>query len=248
MGLATLVHRRRTEYAMPGYISHMSSFIVPYRPPEDLERRIAARTVRPRVDRSYQIDCIETLSDKVTRSRGKPLVQMATGTGKTRTAAAFPAIIPQEFLTALTGITVRSPAVSELPLDEEYEDAITRTLESHGFSHDQAEALSAEFQLLRGDIETATDQMQAAHEDLIERKDLATQSGLVSHEEFAQFQEQFIQFAQVFNDFLNSQTENQNNQNEMNSNMTQTMEYVARLMEMMNEMNERISLLENHPI
>ena len=66
---------------------------------EDLERRIAARAIRRAlvdvpidrqiVDRSYQIDCIETLSDEVTRGRRKLLVEMATGTGKTRTAAAF---------------------------------------------------------------------------------------------------------------------------------------------------------------
>ena len=66
---------------------------------EDLERRIAARTIRRAltdvpidrqiVDRGYQIDCIETLSDEVTWGRRKLLVEMATGTGKTRTAAAF---------------------------------------------------------------------------------------------------------------------------------------------------------------
>ena len=66
---------------------------------EDLERRVAARAVRRAladvpiarriVDRGYQVDCIETLSDEVTRGRRKLLVEMATGTGKTRTAAAF---------------------------------------------------------------------------------------------------------------------------------------------------------------
>ena len=66
---------------------------------EDLERRVAARAVRRAlsdipidrqiVDRNYQIDCIETLSDEITRGRRKLLVEMATGTGKTRTAAAF---------------------------------------------------------------------------------------------------------------------------------------------------------------
>ena len=66
---------------------------------EDLERRVAARAVRRAladvaidqriVDRRYQIDCVETLSDEVTRGRRKLLVEMATGTGKTRTAAAF---------------------------------------------------------------------------------------------------------------------------------------------------------------
>ena len=66
---------------------------------DDLERRIAARRVRrelsavaidPKiVDRGYQIDCIETLSAEVICGRRKLLVEMATGTGKTRTAAAF---------------------------------------------------------------------------------------------------------------------------------------------------------------
>ena len=66
---------------------------------EDLERRIAARSVRRPlaevpidrkiVDRGYQIDCIEALSAQVAQGRRKLLVEMATGTGKTRTAAAF---------------------------------------------------------------------------------------------------------------------------------------------------------------
>ena len=41
------------------------------------------------VDRGYQIDCIETLSAQVAGGRRKLLVEMATGTGKTRTAVAF---------------------------------------------------------------------------------------------------------------------------------------------------------------
>ena len=66
---------------------------------DDLERRIAARRVRldpstvtidrKIVDRNYQIECIEALSAEVSRGRRKLLVEMATGTGKTRTAAAF---------------------------------------------------------------------------------------------------------------------------------------------------------------
>ena len=66
---------------------------------EDLERRVAARAIRRDlagvpidrriVDRGYQIECVETLSDEVTHGRRKLLVEMATGTGKTRTAAAF---------------------------------------------------------------------------------------------------------------------------------------------------------------
>jgi len=66
---------------------------------DDLERRIAARRVscelstiaidRKIVNRDYQIKCIEELSAEVSRGRRKLLVEMATGTGKTRTAAAF---------------------------------------------------------------------------------------------------------------------------------------------------------------
>ncbi len=66
---------------------------------DDLERRIAARRNRLDlssveidrriVDREYQIACIEALSAEVSLGRRKLLVEMATGTGKTRTAAAF---------------------------------------------------------------------------------------------------------------------------------------------------------------
>ena len=66
---------------------------------DDLERRIAARRNRLDlssveidrriVDRGYQIACIDALSAEVSLGRRKLLVEMATGTGKTRTAAAF---------------------------------------------------------------------------------------------------------------------------------------------------------------
>ncbi|MYH56896.1 MAG: restriction endonuclease subunit R, partial [Boseongicola sp. SB0675_bin_26] len=66
---------------------------------DDLERRIAARQTRRElstvaidhrvIDRDYQIKCVEALSAEVSRGRRKLLVEMATGTGKTRTAAAF---------------------------------------------------------------------------------------------------------------------------------------------------------------
>ena len=66
---------------------------------DDLERRIAARRNRLQlssveidrriVDREYQIACIEVLSAEVSYGRRNLLVEMATGTGKTRTAAAF---------------------------------------------------------------------------------------------------------------------------------------------------------------
>ena len=66
---------------------------------DDLQRRIAARRIRRDLttvaidrkiaDRDYQIECIEALSAEVSRGRRSLLVEMATGTGKTRTAAAF---------------------------------------------------------------------------------------------------------------------------------------------------------------
>ena len=65
----------------------------------DLERRSATRQVRRDVnkvaidtrivDRTYQRDCIEILCREITAGRRKLLVEMATGTGKTRTVAAF---------------------------------------------------------------------------------------------------------------------------------------------------------------
>jgi type I restriction enzyme, R subunit len=67
--------------------------------PQDLERRFATRVVRkdPRgvaidhriVERDYQTDCIEILTGEFHRGRRKMLVEMATGTGKTRMAAAL---------------------------------------------------------------------------------------------------------------------------------------------------------------
>jgi type I restriction enzyme R subunit len=67
--------------------------------PEDLERRFATRVVRKDsrtvpidhriVERDYQTDCIEILTADFHRGRRKMLVEMATGTGKTRMAAAF---------------------------------------------------------------------------------------------------------------------------------------------------------------
>ena len=66
---------------------------------DDLERRIATRQIRRDlsavptdrriVDRNYQHECINALCTEITRGRRNLLVEMATGTGKTRTAAAF---------------------------------------------------------------------------------------------------------------------------------------------------------------
>ena len=65
----------------------------------DLERRIAVRSVRRSLSdvetdagiagRPYQLECIDTLCTEIERGRRKLLVEMATGTGKTRTAAAL---------------------------------------------------------------------------------------------------------------------------------------------------------------
>lgn len=65
----------------------------------DLERRAAARAIRRDLlaletdrriaDRPYQLDCIDILCKEIAQGRGKLLVEMATGAGKTRTAAAF---------------------------------------------------------------------------------------------------------------------------------------------------------------
>ena len=65
----------------------------------DLERRIASATMRRDLlsipidkriaGRDYQHRCIDTLCQEIERGRRSLLVEMATGTGKTRTAAAF---------------------------------------------------------------------------------------------------------------------------------------------------------------
>lgn len=66
---------------------------------DDLERRAALLVLRKEllevpidrgiVERDYQLECIETLCQKIASGSRKLLVEMATGTGKTRTAAAL---------------------------------------------------------------------------------------------------------------------------------------------------------------
>lgn len=66
---------------------------------EDLERRFATRVLKRDarsveidiriVERDYQHACINKLTDEFHNGRRKMLVEMATGTGKTRTAVAF---------------------------------------------------------------------------------------------------------------------------------------------------------------
>lgn len=66
---------------------------------DDLIRRAVSRQVRRDlmsvpvdrriVERDYQLECIDTLCREIGQGRRKLLVEMATGTGKTRTAAAL---------------------------------------------------------------------------------------------------------------------------------------------------------------
>lgn len=99
----------------------------------DLERRFATRQVRRDpmgvaidrriVERDYQIDCIDTLCREIGLGRRKLLVEMATGTGKTRTAAAF---IKRLFeANAITRVLF---LVDRIPLAKQTEDAFAEHL------------------------------------------------------------------------------------------------------------------------
>ena len=100
---------------------------------DDLERRIATLSVRRDpasvaidrriVERDYQIDCIDTLCREIGQGRRKLLVEMATGTGKTRTAAAF---IKRLFeANAITRVLF---LVDRIPLAKQTEDAFAEHL------------------------------------------------------------------------------------------------------------------------
>ncbi len=100
---------------------------------DDLERRFATLTVRRDVDqvpidlriveRGYQIECIDTLCREMAQGRRKLLVEMATGTGKTRTAAAF---IKRLFeANAVTRVLF---LVDRIPLAKQTEDAFAEHL------------------------------------------------------------------------------------------------------------------------
>ena len=83
------------DYQAEAYPRKVSTFFKQ----DDLERRVAKRKIR--VDpltkpidakiagRDYQKECIDTLCREMNTGRRKLLVEMATGTGKTRTAAAL---------------------------------------------------------------------------------------------------------------------------------------------------------------
>jgi len=99
----------------------------------DLERRAATAQVkrdvltvpidRRIVERDYQTACIDALCKEIKAGRRKMLVEMATGTGKTRTAAAF---IKRLFeANAVTRVLF---LVDRIPLAKQTEDAFAEHL------------------------------------------------------------------------------------------------------------------------
>jgi len=99
----------------------------------DLERRAATAQVKRNpmeipidrriVERDYQTDCIDALCKEIASGRRKLLVEMATGTGKTRTAAAF---IKRLFeANAITRVLF---LVDRIPLAKQTEDAFAEHL------------------------------------------------------------------------------------------------------------------------
>jgi len=102
----------------------------------DLERRAATAQVkrdpltvpigRRIVERDYQLDCIAALCQEMNAGRRKLLVEMATGTGKTRTAAA---LIKRLFeANAITRVLF---LVDRIPLAKQTEDAFTEHLKDY---------------------------------------------------------------------------------------------------------------------
>ena len=102
----------------------------------DLERRAATAQVerdplavpvdRRIVERDYQIACIDALCNEIASGRRKLLVEMATGTGKTRTAAA---LIKRLFeANAVTRVLF---LVDRIPLARQTEDAFAEHLRDY---------------------------------------------------------------------------------------------------------------------
>ena len=100
---------------------------------DDLERRFATRQVKRDVmavpidthivDRDYQRTCIDTVCKEISQGRRKLLVEMATGTGKTRTAAA---LIKRLFeANAITRVLF---LVDRIPLAKQTEDSFAEHL------------------------------------------------------------------------------------------------------------------------
>lgn len=100
---------------------------------DDLERRVATAQVKRElldvpidnriVERDYQHACIDTVCREIGQGRRKLLVEMATGTGKTRTAAA---LIKRLFeANAVTRVLF---LVDRIPLAKQTEDAFAEHL------------------------------------------------------------------------------------------------------------------------
>ncbi len=100
---------------------------------DDLERRFATRQVRRNpldvpldariAGRDYQVDCIQAVCKGIQQGRRKLLIEMATGTGKTRTAAA---LIKRLFeANAITRVLF---LVDRIPLALQTEDAFNEHL------------------------------------------------------------------------------------------------------------------------
>ncbi|CAD6882034.1 Type I restriction-modification system, restriction subunit R (EC 3.1.21.3) [Methylomonas albis] len=99
----------------------------------DLERRFATYQVRQDITavdidkhiagRDYQLECINALCHEIKLGRRKLLVEMATGTGKTRTAAAFIKRLFQA--NAATRVLF---LVDRIPLAKQTEDAFAEYL------------------------------------------------------------------------------------------------------------------------
>jgi type I restriction enzyme R subunit len=99
----------------------------------DLERRFATRQVRQDpfsvpidgriVERDYQKACIDKLCKEIGQGRRKLLVEMATGTGKTRMAAAF-----MKRMFQANAITRVLFLVDRIPLAKQTEDAFAEHL------------------------------------------------------------------------------------------------------------------------
>ena len=102
----------------------------------DLERRAATAQLkrdplavpidRHIVERDYQTACIDTLCREIAAGRRKLLVEMATGTGKTRTAAAF---IKRLF--EASTVTRVLFLVDRIPLAKQTEDAFAEHLKHY---------------------------------------------------------------------------------------------------------------------
>jgi type I restriction enzyme R subunit len=99
---------------------------------DDLERRAATASLRRDpaqvpidrriVERDYQLACIDTLCGEIANGRRKLLVEMATGTGKTRTAAFVKRLFEANAVTRVLFL------VDRIPLAKQTEDAFAEHL------------------------------------------------------------------------------------------------------------------------